>query len=127
MSFQRLIEKLMDKISNYLLIHLQTRGQHLHTMEILMHRLKENHMKINPSNFFQKRKVSYLGFRLTPNGIKPGKNRLRAVETAKILETKEDIKSFAGLCNFFKTHIKDFARIFEPLNKATRKDAEYPK
>jgi hypothetical protein len=32
-----------------------------------------------------------------------------------------------GLCYFFQTHIKDFARICEHLNKATRKDSEYVK
>jgi hypothetical protein len=68
-----------------------------------------------------------LGLRLTPTGIKPGKDKLKAVETAKIPQTKEEIKSFVGLCNFFQTHIKDFARICKPQNKATRKDAEYTK
>jgi hypothetical protein len=69
--------------------------------------------------------VNYLGFRLTPQGIKPGKDKLKAVEKAKIPGTKEEIKSFVGLCNFFRIYIKDFARICEPLNKATRKDSEY--
>jgi hypothetical protein len=36
-------------------------------------------------------------------------------------------KSFMGLCNLFRTHIKDFARLSEPLHKAIRKDAEYSK
>jgi hypothetical protein len=43
--------------------------------------------------------VSYLGFRLIPHGIKPGKDKLKAVEKAKIPATKEEIKSFVGLCN----------------------------
>ncbi len=64
---------------------------------------------------------------MTPEGIKPGKDKLKAVEKAKIPASKEEIKSFVGLCNFFRTHIKDFARICVPLNKATRKDSEYTK
>jgi hypothetical protein len=55
-----------------------------------------------------------LGFRLTPAGIKPGKDKLKAVETAKIPQTKEEIKSFVGFCKLFSTHIKGFARICEP-------------
>jgi hypothetical protein len=55
--------------------------------------------------------VNYLRFRLTPSGIKPGKDKLKAVENVKIPQTKEEIKSFVGLCNFFRTHIKDLARI----------------
>ncbi len=77
--------------------------------------------------FFVNTEVNYLGFRLTPQGIKPGKDKLKAVEKAKIPASKEEIKSFVGFCNFFRTHIKDFASICKPLNKATRKDPEYTK
>jgi hypothetical protein len=33
------------------------------------------------------------------------------------------VRSFIGLCNFFWTHIKDFAIIAAPLFKVTRKDS----
>ena len=68
-----------------------------------------------------------MGFRLTPYGITPGKDKLEAVEKTKIPETKEEIKPFVGLCNFFRTHIKDFVKLFTPLNKAIRKDFAYQK
>ena len=51
------------------------------------------------------KEVSYLGFRLTPEGITPGKDKLKAVEEAKIPETKEEIKSFVGRCNIFRKHV----------------------
>jgi hypothetical protein len=131
-SFQRLMDKLIDRIDNVigytddLLIHYQTREQNLFVLDMVMTRLSENNMKINVSKcFFGNTEVSFLGFRITPRGIKPGKDKLKAVKKAKIPATKEVIKSFVGLGNFFRTHIKDFARICEPLNKATRKDSEY--
>ncbi len=37
----------------------------------------------------------------------------------------ETIRSFLGLCNFFRTHIKDFAVIAAPLFRLTRKDSGY--
>ncbi len=133
-SFQRLMEKLMDGIDNVivyiddLLIHSKNHEHHLQILDKVMSRLEENNMKINLAKcFFGNTEVNYLGFRLTPQGIKPGKDKLKAVEKAKVPETKEEIKSFVGLCNFFRTHIKDFARICEPLNKATRKDSDYTK
>jgi hypothetical protein len=133
-SFQRLMEKLMDGIDNVivyiddLLIHSKTHEHHLQILDVVMTRLADNNMKINVAKcFFGNTEVNYLGFRLTPEGIKPGKDKLKAVENAKIPATKEEIKSFVGLCNFFRTHIKDFARLCEPLNKATRKDSEYVK
>jgi hypothetical protein len=118
-SFQRLMEKLFDGIDNFI----------VYIDDLLIHsKSHENNMKINVAKyFFGNTEVNYLGFRLTPESIKPGKDKLKAVAKAKIPETKEEIKSFVGLCNFFRTHIKDFARISKPLNKATRKDSEYSK
>ncbi len=69
--------------------------------------------------------MSYLGFTLTPDGIKPGKSKLKAIKDAKPPTNIKTIRSFVGLCNFFRTHIKDFALITNPLFKLTRKDSGY--
>ncbi len=69
--------------------------------------------------------VSYLGFTLTPEGIKPGKNKLKAIKDAKPPTDVKTIRSFVGLCNFFRTHIKNFAIIAAPLFRLTRKDSGY--
>jgi hypothetical protein len=46
-------------------------------------------MKINLSKyFFGNTEVNYLGFRLTSTGIKTGKDNFKAVEAAKIPQTK---------------------------------------
>jgi hypothetical protein len=60
-----------------------------------------------------------LGFMLTLEGIKPGKNKLKAIQQAKAPNNVKMICSFMGLCNFFQTHIKDFAAIAAPLFKLT--------
>jgi hypothetical protein len=117
-SFQIPMEKLMENISNVivciddLLIHSQNHEQNLASLDLVMQRPEENNLKINMSKWFLgNTEVSYLRFRLTPLGIKPGKDKLRADQTAKIPHTKEEIKSFMGLCNLFRTQIKDFAII----------------
>ena len=58
-------------------------------------------------------------------GFTSGKDKLKAVEKAKIPKSKEEIKSFVGLCSFFRSHVKDFAKLYAPLNKAKRKDSTY--
>jgi hypothetical protein len=62
---------------------------------------------------------------LTPKGIKPGNNKLKAIKDAKPPTDIKTIRSFMGLCNFFWTHIKDFALIAAPLFKLTWKDSGY--
>jgi len=47
---------------------------------------------------------------------------LKAIQNAKAPNDVKTICSFVGLCNFFRTHIKDFAA---QLFKLTRKDSGY--
>ncbi len=109
-----------------LLIHSDTHERHLQTLEQVLQRLQQNHLKINLDKcIFGNKEVSYLGFTLMPEGIKPGKNKLKAIETAEIPTDIKTIRSFVGLCNFFRTHIKNFAIVAAPLFKLTRKDSGY--
>jgi hypothetical protein len=128
-SFQRLMEGVLHDIPNVLvyiddlLVHTDTHEKHLAILDDVLARLHKNHLKINLEKcVFGNKEVSYLGFTLTPEGIKPGKNKLKAIKDAKPPTDIKTIRSFMGLCNFFQTHIKDFALIAAPLFRLTRKD-----
>jgi RNase H-like domain found in reverse transcriptase len=66
-----------------------------------------------------------LGFTLTPEGIKPGEAKLKSIKQATPPDDVKGIRSFMGLCNFFRHHIQDFSIIAAPLFKLTRQDSEY--
>jgi hypothetical protein len=107
-------------------VHTQTHEEHIQVLEKVLERLHTNNLKINLEKcYFGNKEVSYLGFTLTPAGIKPGKNKLRAIKEAKPPTDVKTICSFVGLCNFFRTHIKKFAIIAAPLFRLTRKDSGY--
>jgi RNase H-like domain found in reverse transcriptase/Reverse transcriptase (RNA-dependent DNA polymerase) len=111
---------------NDLLVHTDTHGKHLQVLYQVLARLHKNHLKINLEKcVYGNKEVSYLGFTLTPEGIKPGKNKLKAIKDAKPPMDIKTIRSYLGLCNFFRTHIKDFELIAAPLFKLTRKDSGY--
>ena len=74
---------------------------------------------------FGNKEVSYLGFTLTPGGIKPGKSKVKAIKDVKPPTDVKTIQSFVDPCNFFHTHIKNFAIIATPLFRLTRKDSGY--
>jgi hypothetical protein len=127
-SFQRLMEGVLRNISNViiyiddLLVHTKTHEDHVKVLEQVLQRLHSHYLKINLDKcFFGNQEVSYLDFTLTPEGIKPGKNKLKAIKDAKPPTDVKTIRSFVGLCNFFHTHIKNFAIVTAPLYKLTRK------
>jgi Reverse transcriptase (RNA-dependent DNA polymerase) len=109
-----------------LLVHTDTHEKHLQVLDQVLARLHKNHLKINLEKcVFGNKEVSSLGFTLTPEGIKPGKNKLKAIKDAKPPTDIKTIRSFVGQCNFFRTHIKDFALIAAPLFMLTCKDLGY--
>jgi len=55
----------------------------------------------------------------------PEKNTLKVIKDAKLPTDFKTIRSFVGLCNFFRTHIKDFAQIVAPLFRLTGKGSCY--
>ncbi len=92
---------------NNLLVHTKTHEDHLKVLEQVLERLHSHNLKINLDKcFFGNKEVSYLGFTLTPKGIKLGKNKLKAIKNAKPPMEVKTIQSFVGLCNFFQTHQK---------------------
>ena len=128
-SFQRLMETVVHGLANVivyiddLLLHSTTHEQHLRQLDELLGRLALHRVKINlPKCDFGSKDVAYLGFRLTEEGVKPGSDKLKAVAQATPPSNVHEIRQFLGLCNFFRTHVRNFAQITAPLTALTRKD-----
>jgi hypothetical protein len=131
-SFQRLMEQVLRGLGHIfiyiddILIHTDTHEKHLEALEQVLMRLHQHHLKINLDKcLFGDQQVSYLGFTLTPEGIKPGEAKLKTIRKATPPDDIKGIRSFMGLCNFFRHHIQDFAILAAPLFKLTRQDSEY--
>jgi hypothetical protein len=89
-SFQQLMEGVLQNLKNVivyidnLLVHSDTHNKHLQILAQVLDELCQNHLKINLEKcIFRIKEVSYLGFTLTLEGIKPGKNKLKAIQHAK--------------------------------------------
>jgi hypothetical protein len=131
-SFQHLMETMVRGISNTilyindLLCHTTAHECMMKILDQVFERLDLHGVKINlPKCEFGGDDVAYLGFRLTKDGVKPGSDKLKAVRDARPCSTVGEVRQFLGLCNFFRTHVKNFAQITAPLTKLTRKDCEW--
>ena len=127
--YQRLMEltiKGLDNIIVYiddLLIHNSEHSAHRKSLQLLFDRLRQANLKLNLQKCnFGSENVTYLGFRLTPQGILPGSDKLAAVKNATPPTNVHQVRQFLGLANFFRTHIRNFSLVSSPLNKLTRKD-----
>jgi hypothetical protein len=119
-SFQHLMEGVLRNISNVivyiddLLVHTQNHEDHIKVLEQVIQCLNSHNLKINMEKcFFGNQVVSYLGFTLTLEGIKPGKNKLKA------------IKFLCWSVQFLLHAHQKFAIIAAPLFRLKRKDSGY--
>ena len=122
-SFQRLMEKVLDgirKIIVYIdnvIIHTATHEHHLQVLDQVLTKLEDHQLKINLAIcFFGKTEVAYLGFVLTPEGIRPGRKKLQLLRDMLPPNSLRQVRQFIALCNFFRNHIKDFALISQLLH-----------
>ena len=130
--FQRLVELAMRGLENVivyiddLILHSHDHTTHRKELLQLFERLRKTGLKVNLRKcHFGSNNVNYLGFRLTPNGILPGVDKLQAVRETSPPTNVHQVRSFLGLCNFFRSHVRNFSRIATPLNQLTRKDCAW--
>jgi hypothetical protein len=126
------MEKVLQGIQNVLvyiddlLLHSGHHPEHLKLLDEVLFRLVHNWIKMNLKKcIFGSPEVTYLGFQLTREGIKPGKDKLKAVADFKPPSNTREVHQFLGLCNFFRAHIRDFAKIASPLTELTRKECPW--
>ena len=107
-SFQRLMETVVKNIENVivyiddLLVHSASHEQHIANLSKVLQRLVTHNIKINLQKcVFGSKEVSYLGFRLTEQGIIPGTDKLKAVKNAPTPSNVQEVCQFLGLCIFF--------------------------
>ncbi len=131
-SFQRLMETVVHNISNVivyiddLLVHSASHDEHLATLNEVLQRLVTHNTKINlPKCVFGSKEVSYLGFHLTEEGIKPGIDKLKAVKNAPPPSNVHEVRQFLRLCNFFRGHVCNFAQLTSPLTALTKKECSW--
>ncbi len=69
--------------------------------------------------------VEFLGHVVTPAGIRPTPAHIKSVQDWPQIKDKNDIASFAGLTNYFKQYIPNYADLLKPLNKLRKKDVKF--
>ena len=112
-----------NKYIDDVIIHTASHKHHLEVHDNVLQGLEHHNLKINLAKcYFGNSEVAYLGFVLTPEGIRQGKEKLAILRDIPPPTSQREVWAFIGLCNFFCNHIKNFALIAQPLHRLTRKD-----
>jgi len=95
-------------------------------LEELFKRFHEVNMKIHPKNYeFVVTSVMYLGHKILPNGTMA--HWAKVVVILEMLNPNDvhTLRSFIGLCNYYKIYVQDFSTNDHPLYALLKKDVAW--
>ncbi|PIK44850.1 hypothetical protein BSL78_18298 [Apostichopus japonicus] len=100
--------------------------QALSRLTEVFQRLREAKLKLNPSKccLFQ-REVSYLGHIVSSKGIAPNPEKITAVVDWPTPCSVTEVRSFIGLCSYYRRFIQGFSRVCAPLFRLTEKETKF--
>ncbi|GFV20272.1 transposon Tf2-9 polyprotein [Trichonephila clavipes] len=83
-------------------------------------------LKLNSKrNVFLLPKKKILGHHVSSNGVRPDPDKIKAVRNFPTPKNIHDIRSFLGLCSYFRRFIKGFCYLAEPLQSLLKSGVEF--
>ena len=133
-TFQRLMDEVLAELKfkcvvvyfDDIVIFSDSFEEHLIHLEQVFKKLTEANLqaKLSKSEFGLK-EVGFLGFIIGADGMKPDPTTIQAVSDFRVPQSVKEVRSFIGLCSFYRTFIRGFAAIANPLHHLTKKDIEF--
>ena len=133
-TFERLMERVLEDLQwKTALVYLddvvvfgRTFEEELQRLEDVLRRLRQANLKLSPKKclLFQQ-EVPFLGHVVGEDGVRTDPLKVRAVAEWPVPTNVGEVRSFVGLCTYYRRFVKDFASIAAPLHHLTRKGARF--
>src|SRR5258705_5974241 len=100
--------------------------EHLDRLHTVLDRLGQVGMSLKPSKCkFGYSQVKVLGHIVDANGVYPNPEKIKSVQNFPQPRTVKGVRSFLGLCNFYRKFVEGYAKISKPLVEQTEKNRPF--
>ncbi|XP_062554222.1 uncharacterized protein K02A2.6-like [Armigeres subalbatus] len=130
--WQRLMEEVLNGIPGVtvFLDDIRVTGPndkvHLQRLEEVLKRLSQYGMRINVDKcVFFANQIEYCGYVVDRHGIHKVKEKIDAVQNMPTPESKEQVRSFVGLVNYYGRFLPNLSTMIHPLNRLLRNDVPF--
>jgi transposase InsO family protein len=130
-TFERLMEQVLAGLQwqicliylDDVIIFSKTCAEHIARLDEILSKLGQAGLKLKPKkcHFFCE-EVLYLGHRVSKEGIATDPDKVKAVQNWGVPTNLTDVRSFLGLCSYYRRFIPQFSTIAKPLTRLTEKN-----
>ena len=92
----------------------------------MLQRLRKANLKLSPKKCspFQ-HDVPFLGHVVSQDGVRTDPQKVAVVEKWPVPASVAEVRSFLGLCTYYRRFVQDFASVAAPLHRLIRKGAQF--
>ncbi|GFS46992.1 retrovirus-related Pol polyprotein from transposon 17.6 [Trichonephila clavipes] len=133
-TFERMMDNLLRNFKwtmclcylDDIIVFSETFEDHLIRLRLVLKCLQEAGLKLNSKKcLFAAQEVKILGHHVSSNGVRPDPDKIKAVRNFPTPKNIHDIRSFLGLCSYFRRFIKGFCYLTEPLQSLLKSGVEF--
>ena len=123
-TFNKQLRKYLLVFFYDILIYSRTWEDHLQHLDEVMGILDEQELYAKLSKCeFGMTEMLYLGHVIGANGVKMHWDKIKAIRDWPPSRNTTDMKSFIGLCTYYRRYVKGFSQLAAPLTDLTKQGA----
>ncbi|MCO5557612.1 hypothetical protein L7F22_011178 [Adiantum nelumboides] len=132
-TFNRMMERIFRPHRNFtgvffddVIIYSKTIEEHKEHLKVIFQALRDKKLYVNQkkSEFFLQ-EIQYLGHIISKNGIRMDPAKLEVMKDWPNPRNLHELRSFIGMCAYYRCYIEKFSLIAGPLHDLAKKNVKY--
>ncbi|GBG86011.1 hypothetical protein CBR_g40824 [Chara braunii] len=109
-----------------ILIFSKSVEEHAQHVETVLSLLRQHKYKVNLEKCeFGRTKILYLGHEVSAKGIRPEDAKVASIRDWPRPQTVTEVRSFLGMCGYYRNFVKNYSTVASPLTDLTRLDTPW--
>ena len=111
---------------NNIIVYGETLKVHNDKLRDVFARLRMHNLNLQPDKCeFLWKEVTYVGHKLTTEGLLPDSEKVAAVKEFPTPTNTLQLKHYLGLCGYYRKFIPNFSKIAKPLTELLKKNTPF--